>query len=493
MKKPNVLLIMCDQLNASTLGAYGGPVPTPNIARLAARGVVFDAAYCQTPLCTPSRASLLTGQYPHRHGCVSNVMRVDYPMVGGPATEEGIDGRDTTTEGVLHKQGYNTLHFGKWHVSGARLDCYPEMYAEHLDYGREMRETFDRVAQAPRESHMDWYDWKLPVTVDADFARLLPAFDARWNGGARWHDFVRKMGRLDLPLEDTYDWRVASKCVDAIAKASGAPFMLTCSFNAPHDPNVAPSPYYGSVDKAAITCDASLPCDEHYARDISKAVPAHLGDGFLREFLRVYHANVRMVDDQVGRVLDALEASGERENTVVIFTADHGDMAGGHGMYWKSTSAFYEEVARVPLIIGAPGCAAGARCASPVELVDIMPTLLELCGLDAPPDIDGESLVPLLRGGTRAKNTAFSERLSWPAGNVRRPHTCDENCAFMLRHENLKYVVHKNGPDSYRLLFDLESDPCEHINRAGDPACSAALERMERLLRQRLVATGYTG
>ena len=124
--RPNVLLIMCDQLNAGVLGCYGGQVPTPNIDRIAREGVRFDNAVCPTPFCSPTRASIVTGQYPHAHGIVTNVNRRDYPAIRSPATEEGIKAADVTTEKLLHGAGYSTHHYGKWHLLDEDLPYYED-------------------------------------------------------------------------------------------------------------------------------------------------------------------------------------------------------------------------------------------------------------------------------------------------------------------------------------------------------------------------------
>ncbi|MCL2816037.1 MAG: sulfatase-like hydrolase/transferase, partial [Oscillospiraceae bacterium] len=274
----NILLVMCDQLCASALEIYGGNADVPNIKKLAENGMVFEAAYCQTPVCSPSRASLITGKYPHRHGLVGNVMRLDYPVCGGPESEEGITNRDITTEGLLHLNGYETIHAGKWHMSGEDLTCYGSMYREHQEYGNEMKETFKRTeAESDREKYMDWYGWKLPVTVSKDYKNCLPLIPPRWNQNPVLMDFIQKMGRLDIPLEDVYDCRIGSKCENAIKNAK-EPFMLTCSFNMPHDPNAVPSHYYESVDIPRINADASLPCHEEYLNDLSKDIPMHAGN-----------------------------------------------------------------------------------------------------------------------------------------------------------------------------------------------------------------------
>ncbi len=147
-RRPNVLLIMCDQLNPAVLGIHGGPVETPHIERIARTGVVFRGATCTTPFCSPSRASILTGLYPHAHGIVYNVSGKDYPAAGGPATE-GIRQTDVTTEGILSEAGYATHQYGKWHLSGDELPYLPDQYGEHKEYAGEMGETVRKVSQRP--------------------------------------------------------------------------------------------------------------------------------------------------------------------------------------------------------------------------------------------------------------------------------------------------------------------------------------------------------
>jgi arylsulfatase A-like enzyme len=340
---------------------------------------------------------------------------------------------------------------------------------------------------------MEWYGWKIPVVRNQDYSESLANIPERWMSNQSKELFT-KFGRLDLSPEDTFDYRIASKCADAILTAK-EPFMLTCSFNMPHDPNVAPSPYYKNVDMSHIKADASLYCDAAYLGDLSKDIPAHAGDAFLTEFLRVYHAGLKLVDDQIGRLFEALEQRGITGSTVVIFTADHGDMAGGHGMFWKSTRAFYEEVARVPLIISAPGHNKNARYSKPVESVDIMPTILGLCGVKTPENTDGANLAPALSGGESGKNTALCERLGFGPGNIRYRHTNDRNYNFMLRAGKFKYIIHhtdnSGNPEDARLLFDLENDPKEYENLCNRPGFEAKTAEMHSLLQKRLSESGY--
>ena len=483
-------MILCDQLCAGTLEIFGGPVRTPNLARIASRGVAFEAAYCQAPICSPSRASILTGRYPHTHGLVGNVFRLDYPAIGGPDAEEGIDSRDITTEGLLAAAGYDTRYVGKWHVSGEIPACYTSMYREHQEYAAEMKDFFYKVESGPRENYVDWYGWKLPVLVGKAFKDAVEHIPEKWQQ-ARLHDFYSKIGILDMPIEQTYDDRIAVRCIEAIRQAK-PPFMLTCSFNMPHDPNVVPARYYDAVDPAKIIADVTRPCEEIYQHDLSREIPFHAGNRFLQEFLRVYEASIMMVDDEVGRILAALEEKGVEQDTVILFTSDHGDMAGGHGMFWKSTSSFYDEITRVPLLVSAPGCPRGIRYAKPVELVDLMPTILELCGAACPAGLDGESLVTALLGKDAQKQLAICERLVPAPGNrrIRRDH--DRWSSFMLRYGNYKYVIHHKKEMKARLMYDLENDPHEYRNLIGQPESMAVETSLQEILQQRLATCGYT-
>ena len=162
--RPNIVLIMADQLTPGVLSCYGGPVSTPNLDRLANEGVLFTNAVCNFPISSPSRASLITGQYPHKHGIIHNCMNVDYPMMPGPPTEECINNNDITTEKILNNAGYDTHQYGKWHLTQDKLSYYPDMYGEHLNYAFEMKSFFDSVRLTPRDTWMNWYEWALPVS-----------------------------------------------------------------------------------------------------------------------------------------------------------------------------------------------------------------------------------------------------------------------------------------------------------------------------------------
>ncbi len=473
----DVVVILCDQLNARVLSCYGGPVETPNIDRLAREGVQFLGAMCTCPFCSPARASIATGKYPHAHGITYNVMRRDYPMVPAPPTQEGIKTSDITTGRLLHDAGYATHFYGKWHLLDEDLPYYADLFAEHDAYAREMEADFAAVRRQPPAAWMNWYQWALLVEQSPAFRELARAADERWKAHA-YREFVTKMGRLKLPPGKCFDVRVADKTVECIRGARPGPLMVTCSFNAPHDPNVVASPYYEMFDPAAIKLPANRHtrdprCEKSWSRQIVQV----LGEPGLREFLRIYYASVKLIDEQVGRVLHILEETGRLDGALVIFTADHGDMAGGHGMVWKSNDSFYDEIVRVPMLLRCPRLFHPQRCDMAVDLTDLMPTILSAAGRPIPPEAQGQNLLPFLAGRcdpAGARPYSFCERVA-PNRENTRTVLPGARCSFAVRGQGWKYVRYHDG---HELLFDLAADPGEVADLANDPARSAQKQRM---------------
>jgi len=219
-------------------------------------------------------------------------------------------------------------------------------------------------------------------------------------------------------------------------------------------------------------------------------VARDFGEDGVREFLRVYYASVRMIDDLVGHLLRTLEASGQAGDTVVVFTADHGDMAGAHGMIWKSNTSFYEDVARVPLLVRYPGRVRPGCTDTPVNLTDLMPTLLELAGHPVPEHVQGRSLVPLLLGPPEdrtAPRYTFCERIR-PDPGRRRGVPPGTPASFMVRSRDAKYVRYDDGEE---MLYDLREAPGETQNVVADPAYADLEADMARALDEWLAATGF--
>ncbi len=485
---PNVLLLMCDQLTASVLSCYGGPVRTPHIDRIAAEGVQFHEATCPTPFCSPTRASIITGMYPHAHGIVTNCTHL--PSLQGQ--QQGITAEDVTTEKLLSRAGYATHHYGKWHLFGDRLPYYSDMFCPGFEHTREMAQTFERVRAGDRAGWMEWYNWALPVEIAPEFQEAVEDLGDRWKD-KRYAEFITKMGRLKLPLEQNFDVRVTDLTVQRIKASAGKPLMLTCSFNAPHDPNVVPSPYYEAFSPDELELPANRNVREaRFERQWSREIVAELGERGLREFLRGYYGMVKMIDDQVGRILEALDEQGRTDQTVIVFTADHGDMAGGHGMVWKSTDAFYDEIVRVPLLIRYPACFKTQQNHMAVDLTDLAPTLLELTGQPTADQVQGQSLVPYLTGErdpSEARPFSYSERVGRNPKGARKVEPGTRG-SFMIRGGGWKHIRYAQG-DEY--LYHLADDPAETRNLADDPQYRHQRNELGAEMDAWLERTGWPG
>jgi arylsulfatase A-like enzyme len=407
-----------------------------------------------------------------------------YVASASQPTEAGIKRTDTTLGRIFADAGYDTHHYGKWHLEDDHLPYYDDQFTEHREYAQAASETFRAVRERDRSGWMDWYGWALPVETTATLdAAVAAADDPRFAAGDA--EFLSKMGRLELDPEEVFDVQVAERSCERLVDHE-SPFFVTCSFNYPHDPNVVPDPYYGRYDPS----DREDRFDDEWSRRVVSA----LGEAGLREFLRCYYAAVELVDEQVGRLLDTLESRDRLENTVVTFLADHGDMAGEHGMAWKSTDAFYDGVARVPLLVRLPGEDGPDTVDVPCDLTDALPTLVEAAGLSVPEGVHGESLLGHLRGErdpSAARRYAFSERVS---GDPLDTRTVPEDAegSFIVRGPRWKYVRYPDG-DEY--LYDVAADPGETTNRldAGGPEATRARDRLREALADWLDHTDYLG
>jgi choline-sulfatase len=427
--RPNVLLVMVDQLAAGWLPAYGHHVvQAPVIGALAEEGVVFERAYCPSPLCAPSRSALLTGLLPSRIGVFDNAaeMRASLP----------------TVTHHLRAAGYGTILCGKMHFVG------PDQL-----HGFEERLTTDVYP-----ADLEWTpDWRMPLT------QRLPWYHTM--------ESVVRPGRCAASMQMDYDDEVAFRAVrklhDLARHRRRDPFFLVVSFTHPHDPWELHPRYWERYDPAAIDAPAvgPIPRDEADAHSIRLRDMCGIDDAGLTADQVVtarhaYYAAISYVDDRIGEVLAALRDSGLKRDTIVVLTADHGEMLGERGLWYKMT--FFEASARVPLIIRAPGRLAPGRVGEPVSLLDLAPTLIALCdqpGAGEPwADTDGVSLMaPLTGQGPRPGGDVVGEYL---AEGVRSP-------AVMLRRGRHKYVWCRDDPDQ---LYDLADDPAELVNLAADPA-----------------------
>ncbi len=354
MRRPNILLLMADQLAAAWLPPYGhAVVQAPHIDALASDGVVFDSAYCPSPLCAPSRASLLTGRLPSRTGVYDNAAELR-------ASEPTITHR-------LRAAGYDTCLSGKMHFAG------PDQL-----HGFEQRLTTDTYP-----ADLDWTpDWRRPP------AKRLPWYHSM--------ESVLRPGVCAASMQMDYDDEVAHRAVrklrDLARDGRERPFFLCVSFTHPHDPwELRPALLGALRGRPRSTCPRSLrsraqDADPHSVRlrDMAGIDDVELTDEQLRRARHAYFAAISYVDERIGEVVAALAESGLRDDTIVLFTTDHGELLGERGLWYKM--AFFEPAARVPLIVSAPGRLAARRVAEPVSLLDVAPTLLDLCSLEPSSD-----------------------------------------------------------------------------------------------------------
>lgn len=464
--RPNVLVIMCDQLSTHALSCYGGAVETPNIDRIASGGVLFNNATCPTPVCSPSRASFVTGLYPHTHGITMNIANVN-----------GIGDDEVTTDKLLHDSGYDTYHCGKWHLENKKKlpSYYPESYRYDYEWRQDMQKQFDEIRKGDPWTYMDHYGLILPVEIEPSYLKLAQSVAPKWKGVAPgpFYELALKMGRLKLEHKQHPDVCVVDRTIAKLASLKGdKPFSMTCSIQAPHDPNVIQSPYYEMFDPKKLELPANRDVrearfDDREWRCPARKIVADLGEPGVREFTRIYYATVKMIDDEVGRLLDALDKAGRAADTIVIFTADHGDMLGGHGMVTKSTDAFYDEIVRIPLVIRYPNGIKPGESTAPVCVTDVMPTVLELTGQKIPSNVQGLSLASLMQkkpSAVDSRQFTFSERVANNPDHSRKvaPGTA---ASFMIRGQGWKYARFYNHDEH---LFNIGEDPQETKNLAQD-------------------------
>ena len=459
-KRPkNVLLLMSDQHKPHALGVDGDPVAhTRNLDALARAGMRFDHAYCTNPVCVPSRASLLTGLYTHHHHAYNN---------GTPWPLE-----IKTAAHYFRNAGYNTALIGKMHF----VDAQTHGFDYHLDFN-------------------DWYQYLGPKTKlyadelgRANSGSGLPQIDDLWrDAGDPWKGtrtlddrkgFVA-VGRVS-PLEekDHFESFVARESARFLKEHGRAqPFFLISSFLKPHDPFM-PAARFAAMFRAEDMklprtwgkADFSrLPKEIRDSIAFDRPTPELHDPAMAKQRIAMYYANLAQMDDALGQVVRCLRDLGLENDTIVLYTADHGEMLGEHGMWNKFV--FYESSVGVPLLYGVPGLtAAGARSKNLTSLVDVLPTLAELCGFELP-KLDGSSVVSTLQEPRRATDaTVFAEY------NLRTPRA-----KYMIRRGDYKYNFYTHDVDE---LYDLRSDPDELVNLAGHTDHNGMVDKMrERLFK----------
>ncbi len=413
---------MADQLAASALPFYGHPVVrAPHLSALAEEGVVFENAYCNSPLCCPSRASMLTGQLPSKNGAFDNagLLAADTPTFAHYLRRAGYA---TSLAGKMHFVGPDQLHGFEERLT---TDIYPSDFGWTPDWTRKER--------------FPWYHNLLSV-VQAGVCETSNQLD----------------------YDEEVAFRSVRKIYDLARSPDPRPFFLNVSFTHPHDPFAITSEYWDRYDEDEIDLPSipALPYDELDPHSRRLYEVCALGDyaqtpARVRRARRAYYGMISYIDDKVGQLVEALERTGLRENTLVLFTADHGEMLGERGLWYKMS--FFEPSARIPLLVHAPGRFDPKRVAENVSLVDMLPTLTELAGgvTDYVSPLEGQSLLPLLEGTEDAavERTVYGEMLG--EGAVAP--------LLMIRRGRYKYIYSPPDPEQ---LFDVEADPLERTNLA---------------------------
>jgi uncharacterized sulfatase len=454
-RKLNVLYIVSDDLNNS-LGCYGHPqVKTPRIDELAKRGVRFDRAYCQFPLCNPSRSSFLTGLRPDQTGVQDNafVFRKKIPDV-------------VTLPQLFQNNGYFVARVGKLY-----------------HYGVPTQIGTDGLDDPP-----SWQKVINPKGRDKDDEDKIFSIDGKksFGGTLSWL-------AADGTDEEQTDGKTAEAAIGLLEQNKDKPFFLAVGFFRPHTPYVAPKKYFEMypADKVPL---AKMPADDR--KDIpDPAIPVKnanygLDEKLQREAVQAYFASITFMDQQVGKLLDGLDRLKLRDNTIVVFHSDHGYHLGEHGL-WQKQSLF-EESARVPLMISVPGMkTAGEASPRIAELVDVYPTLADLCGLERPDNLAGKSLRPLLvspltpsdkvavtqvfrgggQGGKAKAGAKKAEPSAVPAGFK----------GYSVRNERYRYTEWDGGKRGAE-LYDHESDPQEITNLADKPEMKEVVKEMKAKL-----------
>jgi iduronate 2-sulfatase len=463
LARPNVLFLISDDLN-NLLGCYGDPLAkTPNIDKLARRGVRFEHAYCTYPLCGPSRNSMLTGLYPNSTGIVAN----------GQVFRQSIPAQHSLPQ-AFRRSGYFAGRIGKLYHYGVPNSIGTNGHDDPASWELELNPAgVDRLEEHPRifslkpDNFGGTLSWYASPKSDEFHTDGLMAEDARW---------------------------VLQRC----ASRKDRPFFLAVGFFRPHTPYVAPKePYFGYYPAADMPVVAGI---ENDRADIPDAAllsrhpeQEELSGDLRRQCRQAYYASISFMDAQVGRVVDQLDELGLSDNTIIVFTSDHGYHMGEHGL-WQKMSLFEESV-RVPLLIVAPGTAKpGGTVQTPVSHVDLFPTLAELCGVPSPGNLQGQSLTPMLRDPSVSGRGWALTQVNRGGGAPReasRPRSNRNNrqdgggpfSGYSLRTSRWRYTEWDEGRRG-RELYDHQTDPRELSNLAEETAHAETLAQLSTQLRE---------
>jgi arylsulfatase A-like enzyme len=462
--RPNLIFILCDQLRFDCLGYAGHSlVETPNIDRLAERGVVFETAYCASPVCSPARASWLTGTYPHAHHQLAN-----YGPERLAPEAMAVMRPDAVTLGDVFKQaGYRCGIAGPWHLGHDHqpqhgFEEFWRVYNYQGDHPDILFDYFDREGVA------NIYEGKHPT--------------------------IRKHGLDYTPISDPRQQRTTwtvDQGLEFLNTADDRSFFLYLSIKDPH-PLIAVSQELidkypiDKIDLPATWKDDLVGRPDYLKNDVGR-MSLDMDEIGFRTMMTHYFALITYIDDQVGRLMDHLESLGLAENTIVTFISDHGEMLGEHHAVQKRM--FWEASVRVPCVVSWPGGLPSGHCVTtPLGGVDLAPTLLDLCGLSFENPIDGRSVAQSITQEEQPDPVPIFSEIGTSDGINSRSTEPEELAArVMVRDGNWKYVMNRTDDDE---LYDLCADPLEISNLAAQADQPDRIAHGQLLIRQMITHTG---
>lgn len=432
-QRPNILWYCTDQQRFDTIAALGNPhVVTPTLDQLVADGVTFTHAYCQSPICTPSRTSFMTGVYPSKAHNTRNGNESfgDFPPV---------------ITRLLSESGYECGNVGKFHLQSAGRRTEPRINDGY---------TYWKFSHAPRDDWPQGHDY-------AEWVR---------SKGGDLDTMREREERVDPELHQT-TW--ATECaIEFITAEREQPWLLTVNVYDPHPPFIPPKIYADRFDPERMPGPYFRPSDLEQQKKLGKVdfqdeikdPEAH--DAFRMQAL--YYAMIAQVDEQFARILDVLEESGQRENTIIIFMSDHGEALGDHGLMYKGCR-FYEGLIRVPLIFRWPGqFQSGLQSSGLVELLDVTATIFELADYPIPDHVQGRSLMPILKGEAELNHWRDFVRCEY--FDALDPYFTGGTGTYATMYRDERYKLSIYHGHQLGELYDLQEDPWEFNNLWDDPA-----------------------
>lgn len=467
MKSPNVVLIITDQQRYDTIRAAGQEnIRTPNLDRLAAEGMLFSHAYCTCPMCSPARASLLSGLFPHAHRLVSNHQ-------GRPGCNRIHLPEDVKLlADYMQPAGYRTAYVGKWHLgTGSDRRGFRDFVVRFGDG--------EGDTSRPEDNDYFRYTQKIGLKIGGKRLGKDPA--------PHLYDRRVMCGPSLAQMADHASMFTCNKAEEFIRDSAGKnnPFLLVYSCIEPHPPFVCPEPFYSMYEPNQIVLPQNWQ-DESGQKFLQRAdwqlrSALDFSDAGLKRMWAAYLGAVSYIDYLVGRMLSALSDTDQLEDTLFIFTSDHGEMLGSHSLLLKGAS-FYEELMRIPLIIRPPGGAAGShQCDSLISQVDLVPTILKSCGLDVPENLEGVDFSRLLHGEQGEVREAVP-------GEFHSSNWTDPMSPLrMWRTSEWKYVESKEGDDE---LYHLAEDPDELHNLSGEREYASVQKKLAGELHEWCRQTG---